>query len=92
TSVTTPVSIDTTSGGNTYKIKRLPQIIYLGEGGCYWQDGGIDQAPSVLNTFYIDDLNNTASGCITVSEPKTYTQGGSYSFTKIITVPSGYYF
>lgn len=92
TSVTTPVSIDTTPGGNTYKIKRLPQIIYLGEGGCYWQDGGIDQAPSVLNTFYIDDLNNTASGCITVSEPKTYTQGGSYSFTKIITVPSGYYF
>ena len=92
TRATTNVSIQTTSGGSTYKIKRLPQIIYLGEGGCYWQDGGSDQAPIVLNTFYIDDLNNTASGCLTVSEPKTYAQGSSYSFTKTITVPSGYYF
>jgi hypothetical protein len=85
------VDINTTSG-STYKIKRLPQIIYLGKSNLYWKDKGSDQAPSVLNTFYIDDLNNTESGCLTVSEPKTYTQEGSYSFTKIITVPSGYYF
>jgi hypothetical protein len=50
TITTTPhVSIDTTSGGSIYKIKRLPQIIYLGEGGCYWQDAGTGQARTFLD-------------------------------------------
>lgn len=92
TSVTTPVSIDTTSGGNIYKIKRLPQIIYLGEGGCYWQDAGTGQAPITTNTYYVDDLNNTASGSLTPSTTRTNQQGNSDSFTLRVYATSGYYF
>ena len=92
TRTTTPVSIDTTSGGNTYKIKRLPQIIYLGEGGCYWQDAGTGQAPITTNTYYVDDLNNTTSGSLTPSEVRTNQQGSSDSFTIRVYSASGYYF
>lgn len=33
------------------KVKRLPQIIYLGVDNLYWQDAGSDQAPLVNNTY-----------------------------------------
>lgn len=93
TITTTPhVSIDTTSGGSTYKIKRLPQIIYLGEGGCYWQDAGTGQAPVTTNTYFVDDLNNTATGSLTASTPRSNQQGSSDSFTIRVYSASGYYF
>lgn len=91
---TSPVSIDTLSGGTTYKIKRLPQIIYLGEGGCYWQDGGIDQAPATSLSFQITDSNpgaNKLSPNPTSLGSATHSQGGSYIHTQTLTVPAGYY-
>jgi len=94
TRATTSVSIDTTSGGSTYKIKRLPQIIYLGEGGCYWQDSGSGQAPATSLNFQITDANtgaNKLSPNPTSLGSATYTQGGSYIHTQTLTAPAGYY-
>lgn len=94
TRATSNVSIDTTSGGTTYKIKRLPQIIYLGEGGCYWQDGGANQAPATSLSFQITDSNtgaNKLSPNPTSLGSATYSQGGSYIHTQTLTAPAGYY-
>jgi|688.fasta_scaffold06385_12 hypothetical protein len=85
------VDIQTTSGGSTYKIKRLPQVIYLGESNCYWQDGGIGQAPSTDVTFKVQDGAGIVSPNPYTLGVGTFSQGGSYSPSFQITAPSGYY-
>lgn len=86
------VDINTTSG-TTYKIKRLPQIIYLGKSNLYWKDKGVDQAPSGTNTYIVDDLNNTSTGSpnAQVTTP-TYEQGTSYTINITVFAATGYYF
>lgn len=86
----TPIS---TYSGSTFKIKKLPQIIYLGDEDCYWQDMGGNQAPSGNNLYAVDDLNNTVSGSPTsqiIYGPAT--QGSSYTAYIQVTAATGYYF
>lgn len=81
--------------GTTFKIKQLPQIIYLGRNDLYWSDPGTGQNPPVQLTFLLDDINATASKL----NPDPYTlsvitdkgEGNSYSFTSNVTAPSGYH-
>ncbi len=84
------VDINTTSG-TTYKIKRLPQIIYLGKSNLYWKDKGVDQAPNTTVTFKIQDAAGIVSPNPYTLGNGVYTQGGSYSPSFQITAPSGYY-
>lgn len=47
-------TIQDQSGSDTVYIKKLPQIIYIGEADLYWEDAGSGQAPIVttkLNFF-----------------------------------------
>jgi hypothetical protein len=84
------VDINTTSG-TTYKIKRLPQIIYLGKSNLYWKDKGSDQAPNTTVTFKVQDGAGIVSPNPYTLGNGVYTQGGSYSPSFQITAPSGYY-
>lgn len=91
---TSVVNIDTGSG-TSFKIKQLPQIIYLGRDDLYWFDLGTGQAPAVPLTWLLDDENTTASKL----NPDPYTlgvvdnqpDGASYSTTFDVESPSGYY-
>ena len=91
---TSTVSVDP-GIGTTFKIKQLPQIIYLGRGDLYWQDPGTGQAPSIPLTIELDDTNTTASKL----SPDPYTlatitnqpAGASYSYIATVTTPVGYY-
>lgn len=85
------IDAQTTSGGSTYKIKRLPQVIYLGESNCYWQDGGIGQAPNTDVTFKVQDGASILSPNPSTLGNKTFSQGGSYTETFQLVAPSGYY-
>jgi hypothetical protein len=80
------------NGTSTFKIKKLPQIIYLAESDLYWSDKGTGQAPTVPNTFIIDDINNSGDGCPTVSSTQTAMQGSSYTFTMTVSAQLGFYF
>ena len=83
------------SAGTTFRIKQLPQIIYLNDADLYWSDAGTGQNPAVPLTFLLDDANTTASKL----SPDPYTfknitnqgEGDSYTFTTTITAPLGYY-
>lgn len=91
--ITTTDTTVSSATGTTFKIKKLPQIIYLGDEDCYWQDMGGNQAPSGNNTYTVDDLNNTSSGSPTaqvIYGPAT--QGSSYTTYVQVTAPSGYYY
>lgn len=81
------------AAGTTFKIKKLPQIIYLGDDNCYWQDSGGNQAPSGTNTYTVDDLNNTTTGSqsVTVTTQQA-VQGSSFIQYIQVTAASGYYF
>ncbi len=81
-----------TATGTTFKIKKLPQIIYLGDDDCYWQDAGAGQAPITTNTYYIDDDNNGPTGSLTASTVRTLQQGITDQFTIRVYAASGYYF
>ena len=91
---TSTVQVDPGTG-TTFKIKQLPQIIYLGSTDLYWFDQGSGQAPAIPLTFLLDDANTTA----TKLNPDPYTintitdrsAGNSYTFTSTITAPTGYY-
>lgn len=82
----------TTYTGSTFKIKKLPQIIYLGVDDAYWQKPGTGQAPFTNNDVYVDDLNNTTSGSHTASVV-THEQQGTYNTVTItVNAADGYYF
>ena len=96
TSTVSTSNVDVDPGtGTTFKIKQLPQIIYLGRNDLYWQDPGTGQAPSVPLTIELDDTNTTASKL----SPDPYTlatitnqpAGASYSYIATVTTPVGYY-
>jgi len=91
TITTTSVDVQTTSGGSVYKIKRLPQIIYLGESNCYWQDSGVGQAPNTTVSFRVQDSAGIVSPNPYTLGNGTFSQGGSYSPSFQITAPAGYY-
>jgi len=91
---TSSVNVDPGTG-TIFKIKQLPQIIYLGRNDLYWFDLGTGQAPSVPLTWLLDDANTTASKL----NPDPYSlgtisnqpAGASYLFTTDVEAPSGYY-
>ena len=83
-----PISSD--SGGTTFILKRLPQIIYLGAEDLFWQDKGTNQAAPVSVTYTFIDSNETASGAVTINESKTQVEGSSFSFTVNVPATSGY--
>lgn len=65
---TAHVTIEDGSGNDTVYIKKLPQIIYIGEEDLYWEDGGSGQAPLV--TTKLNFFNAAAVG---TSDPTTQT-------------------
>jgi len=92
----TVTTTDTTVGGggsSTFKIKRLPQIIYLGETDCYWKDKGTNQNPPTL-TFTLSDDN---SGTTAISPNPTSLGSGTeaptteYSITFTVAAPNNHY-
>lgn len=91
---TSSVSVDPGTG-TTFKIKQLPQIIYLGRNDLYWFDLGTGQEPSVPLTWLLDDANAGPSKL----NPDPYSlgtisnqpEGASYSFTTGVEAPNGYY-
>jgi hypothetical protein len=91
TVVTTDTTISSATG-TTFKIKKLPQIIYLGDDDCYWQDAGSGQAPITTNSYYISDLNDTVSGSPTAATVRINQQGTSDQFTIRVYAANGYYF
>ena len=56
------VNIEDGSGSTTLVIKKLPQIIFIGESGLYWEDAGSGQAPVVTTTY---NFLNTAGSTTT---------------------------
>lgn len=73
--------------GTTVLIKRLPQIIYLGESNLYWEDGG-DAAENTITIQFTDTANNA-----TFSVQYTGNAGNSYNNTANpieISAPAGY--
>ena len=89
----TYVGPGTTNG--TFRIKQLPQIIYLGRNDLYWFDQGSGFAVPVPLTILLDDANTTPSKL----SPDPYPlfsvtnkgAGESYTFTATVTAPLGYY-
>jgi hypothetical protein len=47
----TTVNLQSGVGTTNVKIKKLPQIIYIGESGLFWEDSGSGQAPIVTTKF-----------------------------------------
>jgi len=86
---TSDINIDQGTG-TTFKIKRLPQIIYLGADDLYWENAGGDQAPDVQVTYTFTDTNSNVTD---TGQPGSYTaaSGSSGQFTVTIDTPSGYY-
>jgi hypothetical protein len=64
----------TVGTGTTFKVKQLPQIIYLGKSGLKWTDQGTGQNPFVLLTFKLNDSNPfTNSPTTSKLSPNPYT-------------------
>jgi len=79
--------------GTSFIIKRLPQIIFLGEEGLFWKDAGSGQAQDTTVTYKFTDQNETASKITSIpNSVQTRTQGSAFSFTRDATPTSGYEF
>ena len=93
TSTVETSSIIVESGtGTTFKIKQLPQIIYLGKTDLYWFDGGGSQNPPIELTFLLDDgMENLVPNPYTLNTITDHGVGDSYSFISTVTLPAGYY-
>jgi hypothetical protein len=86
--------ISIVQGGTIYKIKRLPQIIYLDEVDLYWMSAGDGQAPISNTTFRLTDTNSSAGNISPNPQNIASTsnqQGSSYQISAIVNAPSGYY-
>jgi hypothetical protein len=81
-----PVDIQDGTGTLNVKIKKLPQIILIGETDLYWEDAGSGQAPPTTATFRF--LNQ---GILSHSEQLSYPAGSSQTVTIQLPAPSGYY-
>ena len=82
------------SSGVSFKIKRLPQIIYLGDEDLYWQDPGTGQAPTVTNTYnFILTSTGNPGGTVADTQQDTIDQTQGVSGTEgpiSLSAPSGY--
>jgi hypothetical protein len=81
-------------GGTIYKIKRLPQIIYLDEVDLYWMSAGDGQASISNTTFRLTDTNSSTDSISPNPQDIGSTnnpQGSSYQVNSIVNAPSGYY-
>ena len=75
--------------GTTVLIKRLPQIIYLGESNLYWEDGG----DAAENTITINITDNGVNPNLVTTVQYTGNAGNSYNNTANpiqISAPTGY--
>ena len=88
---TTSTPIGNSQGGTTFTIKKLPQIVYLGTEDLYWQDKGIDQAPTTVATYRFIDGSNDALVAATISEVVSSQSGNSGTFNVSIPAPAGQY-
>ena len=80
--------------GNTYKIKRLPQIIYLGNPNLHWRDAGSDQLPeTAVNYKFVDNANNSLVKPINGNFEGTHVNNAKEAgqFEVILTAIDGYY-
>ena len=75
--------------GTTFKIKQLPQIIYLGRNDLYWFDGGSGQIPQNLVTYKLNDIG--FANLATITEIHSATPGIATQLTMEIYPPSGSY-
>lgn len=74
--------------GTSYRIKKLPQIIYLGTPNMYWTEAGSSQAPAGPVTFSFQDTSGTIPAVNLLTD--SYAQGSSYTETVNIVAPTGY--
>lgn len=93
---TSSVQVDPGTGTtSTFKIKQLPQIIYLGKNNLYWSNKGEGQSPAVPLTWRLDDQNTSASKLNPDPYPLGVTDdrfaGQSYPQQFEVTAPYGYY-
>ena len=88
---TTSTPIGNSQGGTTFTIKKLPQIVYLGTEDLYWQDKGIDQAPTTVATYRFIDGSNDALVAATISEVVSAQSGNSGTFNVSIPAPADQY-
>lgn len=73
------VNIEDGSGSTALVIKKLPQIIFIGESGLYWEDAGSGQAPVVTTTY---NFLNTAGSTTT----QTFTDDDNLGDTSTVLV------
>lgn len=85
---TTDVNIDTSTGGTSFKIKKLPQIIYLINPNLYWKDMGENQAPISNVTYVLDDIG--IENIPNISEIVSISEGSSSIESMDIEAPTGY--
>jgi hypothetical protein len=85
-------SIQTGSGDN-FVIKRLPQVIFLGDTSLFWKDKGTGQQDPVTIIYRFIDTNTSATKLTPIQD---YTEvnvpGSSFTFTRTITETDGYEF
>lgn len=93
----TTYPIQTGTSGTTFILKRLPQIIYLGEEDLFWHDKGTGQNTAYTNTYNITHTDAGAfasSVTYTPSSSMTSTAGFGDSVGQIgqitLTAPAGY--
>jgi hypothetical protein len=89
----TYIGLGTTNG--TFRIKQIPQIIYLGRNDLYWFDRGEGQSTPVPLTIVLNDTKADAPKLIPDPYPlfsvTNKGAGESYTFTATVTAPLGYY-
>lgn len=70
------------------KVKRLPQIIYLGVDNLYWQDAGSDQAPLVDNTYTFAITSDGQPGTILSQYTDTISVQSGTTSSELFQLPA----
>lgn len=78
-------TIQDQSGSDTVYIKKLPQIIYIGESDLYWEDAGSGQAPIVTNIYNFLNIANSSTQPFSVQD----NQGDTGTFLIQLAAPTG---
>ena len=77
-------TIEDASGTDTVYIKKLPQIIYIGEANLYWEDAGSGQAPIVTNMYNFLNTANSSTQPFSVQD----NQGDTGTFLIELEAPT----
>lgn len=77
------VDIQDGTGTLNVKIKKLPQIIYIGEADLYWEDAGSGQAPPVTAEFEFDNQGTSQQSFF-----ESHSGGTSQTITLQLQAPS----